>query len=114
MPDLVRGIAMWEKFLISMGMKIIDHLTKRGLINIDKEQTRKDIRDEISQMLSGKAPPENIKELLDYANNKLGPFDEDVKSLRRVSTGHSQAIAKKASKKFAAKKKVAAKKRSLK
>jgi hypothetical protein len=61
-------------------MKIIDHLTKKGLISINKEQTRKMIRDEVGLMLPGNPPPENINEILSFANNELGPFDGDVKS----------------------------------
>lgn len=112
---------MWEKFLLSIGMKVVDHLTKKGLISIDKEQTRQNIRAEISRMMSGKAPPENINEILLFANNELGPFDDDVKSLHRITTSYKQTVARKggarktvaAKKRPAAKKKPAAKKRAV-
>jgi flagellar motor component MotA len=95
---------MWEKFLLSTAMKILDHLSKKGLIAIKKEQTRSSIKDEVRSILSGNTPPENISEILAHGGNELGPFDEDLRSLRRISVTYKKAAAKKpAAKKMARK-----------
>jgi hypothetical protein len=106
---------MWEKFLLAIGMKIVDRLVKKGFISIDKEQTRKNIKEEVSRIVSGNPPPENIEEILLFANNQLGPFDDDVVSLRRMASNYQQSVARKsgARKTTSAKKKVAAKKKPV-
>ncbi len=111
---------MWEKFLLMIGMKVVDRLLKKGFISIDKEQTRKNIKEEVSRIVSGSPPPENIEEILLFANNQLGPFDDDVRSLRRMASNYQQSMARKSGvrkaasvkKKVAAKKKPAAKKKA--
>jgi hypothetical protein len=90
-------------------MKILDHLSRKGLIAIKKEQTRSSIKDEVRSMLSGNTPPENISEILAHGNNELGPFDEDLKSLKRMSITYKKAAAKKPAAKKTARKPAAKK-----
>jgi hypothetical protein len=92
-------------------MKIVDHLSKKGLMKLDENKTRQNVQDEITKILSGKPLASNISEILAHANSKLGPFDEDVKSLNRMAISYKSSAAKKpAAKKVAARKAVAKKK----